>query len=135
MQQPKAVSLPPDDIAAIRNLNEEFLRCFLLRDFDGVRQKYAEDAVLMPPHCPACHGRDAAAKWMVDFPRATHFKFKYNDIDGRGDLAYVRGTYFITIHPEGAPEPVEDVGKFLEICRKQPDGSWLLAVDTFNSDK
>jgi ketosteroid isomerase-like protein len=135
MPQPKAVSLPADDIAAIRKLNEEFLRCFLSRDFDGLRQKYAEDAVLMPPHSPACYGRDAAGKWMVDFPRATHFRFEYNDINGHGDLAYVRGTYFITIQPEGAPEPVEDVGKFLEICRKQPDGSWLLAIDTFNSDK
>jgi ketosteroid isomerase-like protein len=89
----------------------------------------------MPPHCPACHGRAAARKWMADFPRATHFRFEYHDIDGRDDLAYVRGAYFITVQPEGAPEPVEDVGKFLEICRKQPDGSWLLVVDTFNSDK
>jgi len=135
MPQPKMVGLPADDIAAVRKLNEDFLRCFLSRDSEGIGKMYAEDAVLMPPNCPACHGRDAATKWMINFPHATRFTFEYNDIDGRGDLAYVRGAYFITIQPEGAPEPVEDVGKFLEICKKQPDGSWLLVVDTFNSDK
>jgi ketosteroid isomerase-like protein len=134
MPQPKASSLSVNDIAAIRQLNEDFLSCFLSRDFDSVAQKYAVDAVLMPPHCPACQGRAAARKWMAEFPPATHFRFEYHDIDGRNDLAYVRGTYFLTIQPEGA-EPVEDVGKFLEICKKQTDGSWLLAVDTFNSDK
>jgi ketosteroid isomerase-like protein len=41
----------------------------------------------------------------------------------------------MTVHPDGAPGPVEDQGKFLEIRRRQPDGSWLLAVDIFNSDK
>jgi ketosteroid isomerase-like protein len=135
MPQLKTTGLSADDISALRKLNEDFLRCFLSRDFEGIRQNYAENAVLMPPHCPACHGRDAAGKWMVEFPRSTEFRFEYHDIDGRDDLAYVRGSYFITVQPEGNPEPVNDVGKFLEICKKQPDDSWLFLVDTFNSDK
>ena len=56
------------------------------------------------------------------------------EIEGRGDLAYVRGTYTMTLHPDGAPEPVEDAGKYLEIRRKQSDGSWLYVADMFNSD-
>jgi ketosteroid isomerase-like protein len=58
-----------------------------------------------------------------------------DEIDGRADLAYVRGSYSMTLHPQGAPAPVDDVGKYLEIRMHQADGSWLLAVDIFNSDK
>jgi len=37
--------------------------------------------------------------------------------------------------PEGAPGPIEEIGKYLEIRKRQPDGSWLLIVDISNSDK
>ena len=31
-------------------------------------------------------------------------------------------------------QPIQDHGKFIEIRRKQPDGSWLISRDIFNSD-
>jgi ketosteroid isomerase-like protein len=80
-------------------------------------------------------GRAAFENWIATFPRVSRFTLKNEEIDGRADVAYVRGTYTMTIHPEGAPGPVEDVGKYLEIRKRQPDGSWLLAADIFNSDK
>jgi ketosteroid isomerase-like protein len=46
----------------------------------------------------------------------------------------VLGTYTMTIVPPGAPGPVNDSGKYVEVRRKQSDGSWLIAVDIFNSD-
>ena len=52
----------------------------------------------------------------------------------RDDLAYVLGTYTMTIVPPGAPGPIEDSGKYIEIRRRQPDGSWLISTDIFNSD-
>ncbi len=39
----------------------------------------------------------------------------------------------MTLEIEGMP-PVQETGKYIEIRRKQEDGSWLLAVDIFNSD-
>ncbi len=32
------------------------------------------------------------------------------------------------------PEPITDVGKFLAILRKQPDGSWLVSHAIYNAD-
>ena len=40
----------------------------------------------------------------------------------------------MTLEVPGAPGPVHDEGKFVEIRRKEPDGMWLVAVDIFNSD-
>jgi len=135
LTQPSATSLPTADIAAIRKVNEDYLRCMLSQDYGGIAKLYAEDAVLMPPNHPVAVGPDAIRKWNEGFPRVIHFRFEYHNIDGRDDLAYVRGAYFITIQPEGAPGPIEDTGKFLEILKKQQGGSWLFAFDTFNSDR
>jgi hypothetical protein len=35
---------------------------------------------------------------------------------------------------EGAPEPIQDIGKFITILQKQQNNSWLIALDIFNSD-
>jgi hypothetical protein len=41
----------------------------------------------------------------------------------------------MTLHPEGAPRPVEEIGKYIEIRTRQADGSWPIAADIFNSDQ
>jgi len=53
------------------------------------------------------------------------------DIDGRDDLAYIRGSHSLLLDYEGA---VKDKGKFLMILRRQSNGSWLISVVIFNSD-
>ena len=39
----------------------------------------------------------------------------------------------MTMNPPGA-EPVHEAGKYIEIRKKQADGSWLLYRDIYNSD-
>lgn len=123
------------DQAAIRETMDQFTRSLLARDFESLARCYTEDAVLMPPNQPAVRGRTAIRDWMASFPRLSRFTASVEEMDGRADLAYVRGTYRMTLHPEGAPEPIDNVGKYVEIRRRQADGSWLLAADIFNSDE
>jgi len=40
----------------------------------------------------------------------------------------------VTLTPPGAAEPVGDRGKFVEIWKKQRDGSWRVVLEIFNSD-
>jgi ketosteroid isomerase-like protein len=54
--------------------------------------------------------------------------------EGFGDLAYDMGTWTATMQMEGMEEPYQDAGKYLVICEKQPDGSWLMKASTWNSD-
>ena len=44
------------------------------------------------------------------------------------------GTYSWTVRV-GESEPAKDHGKWLTIWRKQPDGTWLLSQDIWNSDQ
>jgi uncharacterized protein (TIGR02246 family) len=123
------------DEAAIREISDAFIEKVLAKDFDAVVSLYTEDAVLMPPNMPAqSGGREALKAFFAGFPAITEFRFDLDDIDGSGNLAYVRGRYEMTLAIEGAPAPVQDRGKFVEIRRKQSDGRWLIAVDIFNTD-
>jgi ketosteroid isomerase-like protein len=123
------------DEAAIREISDGFVEKALAKDWDALVGFYTDDAVIMPPNMPAqSGGRDALKAFFVSFPAMTEMRFELDDIDGSGNLAYVRGRYEMTLAVEGAPSPVQDRGKFVEIRRKQSDGRWLIAVDIFNSD-
>jgi uncharacterized protein (TIGR02246 family) len=128
-------TLSQEDVMAIHQTHEEWRHRMLSQDFHGLANLYTEDAILMPPQCAAIEGRKAIREWMAAYPRITQFTFDIRDIDGSDDLAYVRGAFTMRFHPPGATEPIEAVGKFIEISRKQPDGGWLLANDIFNTDK
>ena len=127
-------TLSSADVAAIESIHNRFPSVLLRRDFDALAAFYTEDAVLMPPHHPAVHGRAAIKAWMAGFPHVTDFKLTIDRVDGRADLAYSRGAYTMTFRPEGAPAPINDRGKFIEVLRRQSNGDWLLEADTFNSD-
>jgi uncharacterized protein (TIGR02246 family) len=127
-------ALTPADVAAIRDSTNVFAKAALAKDFATVAGLYTEDAVVNPPMAPAVKGRAAIRAWLEKFPPLTEFKPSIVKVEGRGDLAYVLGNMSMTMTPAGAPAPVKDSGKYVEIRRKQADGKWLIAVDIFNSD-
>jgi len=126
--------LSDNDVATITSSIEAYVQTIKSRDFAAVAAFYTEDAVLMPPNHPEVQGRQAIQSWMEGFPPLQDFNLTALEMDGRGDLAFARGELSMTIAPEEAPEPIIDTGKFIEIRRKQADGSWLIAVDIFNSN-
>ena len=130
----EAAGLSEEDVAAIEASLESFAQAIRASDWPGVAAFYTQDAVIMSPNEPAVQGRAAIEAWQAAFPPLTEISLPIVEIDGRGDLAYVRGTFSMTIVPEGAPEPIQLTGKYIEILRRQPDGAWLVAVDIFNSD-
>lgn len=122
------------EIDKINEVTQTFVTGALGKNWATVAALYVDDAVLNPPHEPAVKGRTAINAWLEKFPPITAFKASNVKVEGRDDLAYVLGTYTMTIVPPGAPGSVNDSGKYVEVRRKQSDGSWLIAVDIFNSD-
>ncbi len=121
------------DVSKINEVTQTFVKAALAKDWTTLAALYLDDAVLNPPNEPAVKGRAAIRAWFEKFP-LTDFKPSNVKVEGRDDLAYVLGTYTMTIAPPGAPGPVNDSGKYVEVRRRQPDGRWLIAVDIFNSD-
>jgi ketosteroid isomerase-like protein len=89
----------------------------------------------MPANRGIVEGRPAILASFQAARALTGFTLTTIDIDGRGDLAYVRGTYAFAMPTADGKSAVGDRGKFLEIRRRQADGRWLLAADIFNSDQ
>jgi len=133
-EEPETMALTDEDIAAIKASTESFVQAWESRDFDALMALYTEDAILMPPNAPLVQGRATLRAFNESFPPVKEVNLIIEEIDGRGDLAYVRGIYSMTIEMEGVPEPIQDTGKYIEIRIKQPDGYWLISRDIFNSD-
>ena len=131
-----ASGLGSTDRAAILEVDSAFVVAANGGSLDGLVAVYAEDASLLPPNEPGLKGRQAIRQyWGRTLDAYTlQFELTTDDVDGKGDLAYVRGRYKLTASPRKSGDAVvADEGKFVEVLKRQPDG-WRYAIDIFNSD-
>ena len=132
--QPAVGQLSDADRKGIQDVTDRWLKAMTTNDSTAVAALYTEDAMLLPPNEPAVKGRAAIRHYLGQFPKITSFKAPLVEIEGNGNVAYARGTYEVTLMPPGSKTPVKDSGKFIEIRRKEPDGSWLILRDLWNQD-
>ena len=133
----ESASLTPADQARIRSADSAFMAAANSGDADGIVAVYAEDAALFAPNLPPQKGHEAIRSFWGGFLDAYTVRFEVasDTIEGRGDLAYNQGRYRFTAVPKAKGVPgVADEGKFLEILKKQPDGSWKYIVDMYSSN-
>jgi ketosteroid isomerase-like protein len=130
-----AAGLSEEDVAAIESTVASFVRSLLANDLAEWAALHTEDAVTLPPNQPAVKGRADIQNWVSAFS-LTDLTATPLEIDGRDGLAYSRNTYSYsgTLTAQGTSVPVTDSGKGMFLLRKQPDGSWLIAVNVWNSD-
>ncbi len=93
---------------------------------------YADDAVMLPPNAEPVSGRAAIAEVIKSFPPLSGVKFSQVTVEGSGDLAWVQGTYELTMTPPGSAA-ISDRGKYIEIWRKGADGNWMIIRDIYNT--
>jgi ketosteroid isomerase-like protein len=121
---------------AIRQLDAEFMKAADARNAAAlVKAFYDPRAVLMPPNHAAVEGRADIQNFLqglMDSGLAS-IKLETTTTASAGDLAYGRGRYTLTLSPPGG-SPVEDVGKYVVVYRRQPSGGWRAVSDIFNSD-
>ena len=97
----------------------------------GPHSKCAPEAAVVDG--PAIEGREAIRQSLEALPPISAFDFRMVDLEGDGQIAYMRAAWSITVAPPGAAE-VSDSGKILIVFRKQPDGLWLRVADAWNTD-
>lgn len=131
--QPHVPELSPDNRVTIEAALAEWVETYSRNDWEALAMLFTPDAVMMPPNGSAVTGRDAIAAWENEYEAGFRIAFELAAIEGSGDLAYVRGRSCVFI-PDGAGGYGVDLGKFLEVRRRQPDGDWLIEADIFNSD-
>lgn len=133
-QSPAAVGLTATDEAAVREALDIEMKSANAADAAAWASIYTEDAIVLRPHANSLEGREAIQKWLGTLPPISNAKGEVREVFGYGDLAYSRGSYSMTFTIPGVPRPIEEQGKFVQIFRKQSDGSWKMAREIYNSD-
>ena len=129
--------LSSQDEAAIRAVDAEWARTASAGDAKALTALYSSDAVLLPPSDKLVKG-EAVGKYndamISDFSGPT--ELTTTAVEGRGDLAYAAGIYRATLTPKkpGAKPLPTEVGKYLEVLKKQSDGSWKIVYDMWSPD-
>ena len=120
--------------ATIRRIGDDWARHWNAGELDGVVAAYAEDAVYLPPHHEAVHGR-AAIREYLKAPLShgvSDLAFEVTYIKQQGPIAWDVGTYRMTI-PQSDGTKKEDHGKYLSVWRRV-GRNWLMVADAWSSD-
>jgi ketosteroid isomerase-like protein len=141
-QPPPPAKAPPDtraaDEAAVRAASAEWAKVAAAKDLDKTLSYYAEDASMFPPNAAVVTGSEARRKaWTQLFsPAELAFSNKATKVEvaKSGDLAYEIGT-FEEAFKDASGKPVNVVGKYVVVWKKQGDGQWKAIVDIFNTDQ
>jgi len=129
-----SMALTEQDIEAIRAVVEQDAEAVRRADWGAVTHMFTVDAVRFPPHQPPVRGRDAMRAWLETFPPIQQFSITADEIVGCSDLAFVRGTYVLTVAPKAGSAPQSDRGHYMGLLRKQADGSWRWTTDMVSSE-
>jgi uncharacterized protein (TIGR02246 family) len=130
-----AATLSDEDKQNIRAVDEAWARAAKAGDGQAIAALYTTDAVLLPPGEPMVKG-EAAKKYWVDFGNGFSGPTELNtmSVEGGGNVAAAIGTYKMALTPKKAgakPLPVDE-GKYIEVLRRQDDGSWKIVYDIWN---
>jgi uncharacterized protein (TIGR02246 family) len=124
------------DRSAIARASARLLNAVNSSDVDAVLAVWAEDGVMMPPDKLPVSGRGAIEVHFRRLFSNARFRFQFtaSEIEVVGDVASERVTYAAEAWVDGASAPRQDRGKGIHVYRRLSSGSWVLAVDIWNSD-
>jgi len=136
-QQKPAPDTSAADEAAIREADVAWSKFAEAKQLDGHIGYFLEDAVLLTSNEPILAGKEAIRKMVVDMYAMPGFAVKWQptkvEAARSGDFGYSLGTYELSMNdPKGTP--MMDRGKYVAVWKKQADGSWKVAAESFNSD-
>jgi len=134
--EPEPVADTQADADAIRALADQELALATAGDAVGFGALLTADAIAMPPNEPAVTGA-AVQEWLQNFMAAVTLsgaRYQHDEIRVHGDVAIHRFSFTWTMTPKAGGEPVTETGKGIHIMIRQPDGSWKIARDVWNTD-
>ncbi|MDJ0513564.1 MAG: DUF4440 domain-containing protein [Methyloceanibacter sp.] len=117
---------------ALEAFDAAYNEAFDRGDAAGCASFFTDDVLLMAPGEPMLRGKEAFEEvYRSRMSKTGGGKHSNSLIEygEEGDLAYQVGTFAIS----GA-NPTEQ-GKFLNILKRQADGTWKVAISMFNSDR
>ncbi|MFA9403713.1 MAG: SgcJ/EcaC family oxidoreductase [Anaerolineales bacterium] len=126
------------DIAAINALYEKWILGLKNNDFELFISVWADDATRMEPNSPPITGIEQLRAHFLPFVEQNDIDSDvYGDFDVQvfGDWAFYRGNYTLDLTPTGGGPTTHMDGKWVDILKKQPDGTWMVYIDSVSDNK
>ena len=127
------VGLSEQDAGEIRRLEESYVTAWVRNDSAAVMSIMATDAIIFPGRLPPAEGSAAIrAFWFPPGPPTTVLSYRTEiaELDGAGDLAFVRGQGHLTFAFEdssGQRQERSNRSVFLMIVRRDRSGAWKIS--------
>ena len=133
--QKPAVNTAADE-AAIAALSDREMASFSAGTVDTNIALLTDDAVMLPPNEPMLSGNEAIRKWATAMVNQYTVSGKYTDrkVIVSGDWASERFAGELSLTPKAGGAAITERIKGIHILRRQPDGSWKIAQDVWNTD-
>lgn len=135
--QQMAPRAPDEAMRSLKQTDTTLSKAISERNLESIVAFYADDAMLLPAAEPAVTGKGAIrAEWkhILAIPNfESTSSLSKAEVAASGDLGYTTGTYMAKMldeHGKLATEP----GKWVTVWKRQEDGRWLIAVETYNTD-
>ncbi len=131
-----AAQSPSDAEAAaeIRSAMQDWAAAVQAEDVARSVSFVTDDARLVPPNEPVVSGREAIEQWAREFHAAVTVEEVNPMVDSvrvAGDWAVCHGAWAMRLSVDG--ESMIDTTRYVTIWEREPDGSWKVAYDTWNS--
>jgi ketosteroid isomerase-like protein len=124
------------DEAAIAEFNKRYLQAINDGDIATLSSLTTDDHIMIAPGRPPVVGKAAndAANGRIFEQFTIDETWTPVETVVAGDWAYQRGTFTVAATPKAGGTTRNTRGNFLRIYRRQPDNSWRMIRDMFNSD-
>jgi ketosteroid isomerase-like protein len=120
---------------AFKNSDAAYAMAFNAGDTAQVAALYSKDAIFMMPETPAYKGTKgvrAQTQTAID-AGWRNIKFKTIKSGSDGNIAFNIGS--VSMDQPSGSGTVKVKGKYLDIYRRQRDGSWKIIATMYNTDK
>jgi ketosteroid isomerase-like protein len=124
----------PMSVDTMQGLTAEYAEHVGRQDVAALVEHYGDEAEMLAPGIEAVRGKAAIGPFIkslfdmglgwVDFEPYAH--------EQDGSLGVEIGKYTMRTSSGGE---VIDVGKYVSVRRQQPDGTWLIRADIYNSNR
>jgi len=136
---PRQSSSSADAKKGLDEFNRAFIDACRNMNHEAAAQLWADDGVDLLPGMEPMIGKPEILQWLLGLgEKMKGVKVLQCDVDWRethvaGAVGYEWGINTQTISVPDRPDPIKNKGKITLILRKQTDGSWKLALESWNS--
>ncbi len=124
--------------ATLFNRDTEWSRAAEGKDVEAILSFVADDAIFLPPDGPMLRGKEIIRRFWSELAETPDFSLSWEAADAvvssAGDMGYTHGLVLVTRKDEEGNTDTERA-KYVTIWKKQPDGSWQVVVDIWNSNE